>query len=276
MLAFSVILIFRLDPLRYLFEKPVLTNRITKWVFLLSQFDILYITQKAVKGQVIADHLAGNPIIDTELEEFEFPDEGIMEIMKNDECKMYFDGACNRNGNGIEILLISLDQTHAPMSFRLEFPFTNNITEYEACIVELKIALQKGVRKIQVFGDSALIIHQIMTKWKIKEEKLVPFLAQLEETSEKFNCIEFFYIPRTQNNFANALATLASMIEIPGEKEEIQIQIQKRANSVFRLSLDVKSGNVVEPSVWYYDICHLLKHNEYPPNTNKATRVALR
>ncbi|KAM7497492.1 hypothetical protein LguiA_021906 [Lonicera macranthoides] len=189
---------------------------------------------------------------------------------------MYFDGACNRNGNGIEILLISLDQTHAPMSFRLEFPFTNNITEYEACIVGLKIALQKGVRKIQVFGDSALIIHQIMTKWKIKEEKLVPFLAQLEETSEKFDCIEFFYIPRTQNNFANALATLASMIEIPGEKEEIQIQIQKRANSVFCLSLDVESGNVVEPSVWYYDICHLLKHNEYPPNTNKATRVALR
>ena len=97
-----------------------------------------------------------------------------MTITEDDEWKMYFDGACNQNGNGIGILLISQDQTHAPLSFRLEFPCTNNITEYEACIVRLEIALQKGVRRIQVFGDSALIIHQILKKWRIKRRNSCP------------------------------------------------------------------------------------------------------
>ena len=117
-----------------------------------------------------------------------------------------------------------------------------------------KIALPKGVRKIQVFGDSALIIYQILKKWKIKEEKLIPFLNQLEEIFEKFECVEFFYIPRSQNNFADALATLASMVEIPGEQKDIQIQIQKRSSPAFCLSLRIEEERIIDPNVWYYDI----------------------
>ena len=123
----------------------------------------------------------------------------------------------------------------------------------------LEIALQKGVRKIQVFGDSALIIHQILKKWKIREEKLMPFLNQLEEISEKFECVEFFYIPRSQNNFADALATLASMVEIPGEQKDIHIQIQKRTSPAFCLSVRIEEERIIDPNVWYYDIWNLLK-----------------
>lgn len=53
-----------MDPLKYLFEKPVLNNHIAKWVFLLSEFDISYITQKAIKYQVLAYILTGNPILE--------------------------------------------------------------------------------------------------------------------------------------------------------------------------------------------------------------------
>lgn len=81
-----------------------------------------------------------------------------MNIEPDDEWKMYFDGACNWNGNGIGILLISPDQIHSPLSFCLVYPYTNNIAEYEARIVGLEIALQRGFRKIQVFGNSASFI----------------------------------------------------------------------------------------------------------------------
>lgn len=91
-----------------------------------------------------------------------------------------------------------------------------------------------------MFGDSALIIHQILKKWKIKEGKLIPFLRQLEEVPKKFECVEFFYIPCTQNSFADALATLASMVEIPGEKDEIPIKIQKRMNPGFCLAIQIE------------------------------------
>ena len=71
---------------------------------------------------------------------------------------MYFDGATNQNGSGIRVLLISLKGTHIPFSCRLNFPATNNAIEYEACIMGLRVALGLGVKELEVYGDSALII----------------------------------------------------------------------------------------------------------------------
>ena len=58
MLAFKVLLIARIDPLKYLMEKPVQDGKTTKWVLLLSEFDIKYVTQKSIKGRAIVDYLA--------------------------------------------------------------------------------------------------------------------------------------------------------------------------------------------------------------------------
>lgn len=115
MLVYSVILIARMDPLKYLFEKPVLNNNVAKWVFLQSEFDISYVTQNAIKGQAIVNFLAGNPILEEIEKKAEFLDSDIMNI----EVEEDFDGAANRNGYGIGILLISPDQVHSPLSFRL-------------------------------------------------------------------------------------------------------------------------------------------------------------
>ena len=37
---YSVYLISRLDPLRYLFDRPALTGRLMRWLVLLTDFDI--------------------------------------------------------------------------------------------------------------------------------------------------------------------------------------------------------------------------------------------
>ena len=75
--------------------------------------------------------------------------------------KMYFDGATNQNGSGIRVLLISPKGTHIPFFGTLNFPTTNNATKYEACIMGLQAALGLGVKELEVYGDSALIIFQI-------------------------------------------------------------------------------------------------------------------
>src|SRR4051812_7454016 len=42
--------------------KPsALNGRLTKWAMLLSRYDMQFLLQKAIKGQVIADFLAENP-----------------------------------------------------------------------------------------------------------------------------------------------------------------------------------------------------------------------
>ena len=66
---------------------------------------------------------------------------------------MYFNGAINQNGSGIGVLLISPKGTHIPFSGNLNFPTTNNATEYEACIIGLQSALNLGVEELEVYEN---------------------------------------------------------------------------------------------------------------------------
>ena len=58
MLSHTTWLISKMDPVKYIFEKPALTGWIARWQVLLSEFDIVYVTQKALKGSALADYLA--------------------------------------------------------------------------------------------------------------------------------------------------------------------------------------------------------------------------
>lgn len=160
MLYHTTMLISRMDPLKYLFEKPVLLGRLARWHLLLVEFDITYVTQKSVKGQAIADHLAENPVEGFQPMMDLFPDESILNIEseeENTEWRMYFDGAVNIHGSGIWAVLVSPTGAHYPVAVKLRFPCTNNMAEYEACIAGLEAALDMNVKDLKVYGDSILI-----------------------------------------------------------------------------------------------------------------------
>ena len=103
MLYHTTWLIAKLDPIKYIFEKPSLSERIVRWQVLLSEFDILYVSQKAIKGSVIAHFLTERANEEYESMSFDFPDEDLMAVLqieeeespKEDGWKMYFDGASN-------------------------------------------------------------------------------------------------------------------------------------------------------------------------------------
>nr|XP_023895403.1 uncharacterized protein LOC112007301 [Quercus suber] len=190
MLAYKVLLIARMDPLKYLMEKPMQYGKTAKWVLLLLEFDIKYMTQKSMKGRAIANHLAHCSPKEGEEIQGDFPNEDIMGI-DVESWKLYLDGATNQNINGIGVLLISPKRTHIPFFGRLNFPSTNNATEYEACIMGLRAALGLGVKELEVYDDSALIISQIHNKWKIKEERLMPYHECLQKWASKFKKIQY-------------------------------------------------------------------------------------
>ena len=80
---------------------------------LLSEFDIVFLVRKAIKGQAIADYLADQLLNDPEFPESLFPDEDFLAIkleLSNVEpwCwKLYFDEAANSIGNGVGAVLVS-------------------------------------------------------------------------------------------------------------------------------------------------------------------------
>ncbi|XP_058068456.1 uncharacterized protein LOC131217538 [Magnolia sinica] len=154
-----------MDPLKYLFKKPALTSRIAKWQLLFSEFDITYVTQKAIKGQALADHLAAHSLPDYQPLKTFFLDEDILFIEGEEERKagewtLFFDGAANSKGSGVRAILYSPDDVSIPISRRLAFNYTNNVIAYEACIAGLREAIILNVKRLRVFGDSQLIINQ--------------------------------------------------------------------------------------------------------------------
>lgn len=57
MLYHTTWLIAKLYPIKYILEKPSLLGRVTKWLVLLSKYDIVYVSRKIIKKSVIVDFL---------------------------------------------------------------------------------------------------------------------------------------------------------------------------------------------------------------------------
>ena len=72
---YSILLVSQLDPLRYLFDRSVLTGRLMRCLVLLTEFDIQYVTQKLEKRSIVADHLASLPVSNDRPIDVDFPDE---------------------------------------------------------------------------------------------------------------------------------------------------------------------------------------------------------
>jgi ribonuclease HI len=63
---------------------------------------------------------------------------------------MYFDGSLMKTGAGMGLLFISPLGVHMRYIIRLHFPASNNIAEYEALVTDLRIAVELGVRHLDV------------------------------------------------------------------------------------------------------------------------------
>jgi hypothetical protein len=179
MLYYTTWLVSQMDPIKYIFEKPALTGKIARWQVLLSEFDILFVARKAIKGQAIANYLADYPSEQLELMDSEFPDEDVMAVDEDNHCrwKLYFDGAANSVESGIGAVLVSPKRQQTPIAVKLGFDCTNNMTEYEACIVGLQatLTLEFGAYELEVFGDSLLIVSQTNGEWQAWDPKLIPY-----------------------------------------------------------------------------------------------------
>ena len=85
--------------------------------------------------------------------------------------------------------------------------------------INVKMTLEMGIEELEAYGDSSLIIFQTRGKYKTKDPKLVPYHQFFTKLVDKFKDISFTYVLRMQNQFVDALTTLASMIKITEEVE---------------------------------------------------------
>ncbi|TYK27554.1 uncharacterized protein E5676_scaffold22G00230 [Cucumis melo var. makuwa] len=185
MQAFKVHLVAKADPIKYVLSRPIISEHLAKWAIILQQYDIVYISQKAIKGQVLADFLVDHPIpSDWKLCE-DFPDDELFFTEMVEPWTMYFDGAARRSGAGASIVLISSEKNMLPYSFVLAELCSNNVAEYQALIIGLQMALEIGVSFIEIYGDSKLIINQLSLQYDVKHEDLKSYFTYARQLMER-------------------------------------------------------------------------------------------
>lgn len=86
-----------------------------------------------------------------------------------------FDGASNVVGHGIKAMLMSPKNYHLHLNIKLYFDCTNNIVEYEACIMGIEETVDLRIKILEVYGDSALVINQIRANWETRHPNLIPY-----------------------------------------------------------------------------------------------------
>ena len=65
-------------PSKYILSRPVIFGQLAKWSVAFQEFEIVYVLQKAIKGQALANFLADHPIpADWELSD-DFPNEDVL------------------------------------------------------------------------------------------------------------------------------------------------------------------------------------------------------
>ncbi|KAG8500944.1 hypothetical protein CXB51_002957 [Gossypium anomalum] len=275
MLYHTTWLISKLDPLKYMMESTALNGRMARWQILLSEFDIVYVSQKAIKGSMVADFLASRALEDYEPLNFDFPNEELMCIVMTEDSpwKLNFDGASNAVGNGIGAVLVSPNGDHYPFTCKLDFDCTNNMAKYEACIMGLQAAIERGIKTLEVYGDSALVIYQLRGEWETRDPKLINYRKVVLGLLEEFDDITFNYLPRDKNQIADALATLASMIKANKEEEirPIQMSVYEAPASCCNLEEEEKDDNP-----WYQDILRYVRDRKYPEQATKNDKRTLR
>ncbi|XP_074266517.1 uncharacterized protein LOC141589792 [Silene latifolia] len=230
MQAHTIHVVSKADPIKYILSRPVLSGRLAKWAVLLKQYDLVFMSQKAVKGQVIADFFADHPVpAEWELSD-ELPGEEIFYVDILPPWQMYFDGAARRDEAGARVVFISPQNHVMPYSFTLTQFCSNNVAEYQALILGLQMAIEIGVRDMDIYGDSQLVISQVLDKYEVRKEDLIPYHRQALQLLNQLDSINIGHVPRSANKLADALANLAATLAW-GEKNLCKYHLQSFGNT---------------------------------------------
>jgi len=146
----------------------------------------------------------------------------------------YFDGASRGNPGEAGAGACLVDERGGLIWERIKYlgERTNNEAEYEALIMLLEEMLRRGIRETFVFGDSKLVINQVLGLWKIKEPRLKPLAARARELVSAVGARPR-WVPRTENVLADKLSNRAI-----DEPEQAQAE-EKKGLRIRRVEKDI-------------------------------------
>ena len=124
---------------------------------------------------------------------------------------LYVDGASRGNPGpaGAGALLLDPDGNKKGQVSRYLGETTNNVAEYQALLQGLELALKLGVKNLQIFADSLLVVQQLKGAYQVKTPHLFPLFSQARKTLQEFDAWAISHLDRSLNHEADRLARQA-------------------------------------------------------------------
>jgi ribonuclease HI len=179
-------------PLSNILNNPLATGRISLWGIELSPLDITYEKRKAIKSQILPDFIA---------EWLELQSTGLPDL--SSVWTMYFDGSKRIQG--------ALQGNKLKYVLRMSFPqASNNESEYEVLLHGMKMAKSYGATRLKIFGDSNLIVQQVINKCNAISDNMTAYRNLYYYLEGTFNGCKVSHVSRASKEEADNLANIRS------------------------------------------------------------------
>src|SRR4051812_32143672 len=175
------------------------TGRVAKWAIEVASHGIQYEPRTAIKSQALADFL-----VDWAETQYmpQLPVSGFW--------RMHFDGSKMKSGLWAGVVLTSPRGDQLQYMLQIHFATSNSVAEYEALVHGIKLAKEIGIRNIECFGDSDLVVQQCSGTWDAKDANMASYRFLVQQINGYFEGCEFHHVPRANNEAEDALSKLGS------------------------------------------------------------------
>ena len=186
-------------PLGDILHNKDANGRIVKWAMELCPFSMDFQSRTTVKSQALADFIAERTNLNAPLA-----------WDTTYHWQMFFDGSLNIDGARAGIFFVSPNKDKHCYVLRIHFPVSNNVAEYEAGLHSIRLAVELGVKRLYVHGDSALVINQLNKEWDTTHKKMDLYCKEICKWEANFYGIEYIHVVRDKNQAADVLSKLGS------------------------------------------------------------------
>ncbi|CAL9024711.1 unnamed protein product, partial [Prunus brigantina] len=135
----------------------------------------------------------------------------------------------------------------------------------------LQMAVEMKISSLEVYGDSMLVINQLLTHYEVRKDDLIPYHQMATQLLERFDFVMLEHVPRKDNQMADALANLTATLALTKD-EAVNLPVCQRWVVPLTLGASQEGVNVIlvlsiDINDWRQSLIDYLEHGKLPDDS---------